>query len=615
MPVNVLYVHGVTEMGGAERDLLTLLAHLDRARVRPLVALPDRGPLFQLLRDRGEEVVVTPIPAWRKLKTFPLRVPALFTLWRLIRSRRIGLVHVNDYWYIPLAQRAAAWAGVACVAHVRQEIEPHRLRQYRMGSVDRLLTVSDQIRETALRAGLSPERMQTCYSGLDLDRLPATVNGAGVRARHGFAPRTFLVGTVANLFPRKGYQHLIRAISLAAQQLPELGCLIVGEGDAGYRTELERLTRDLGLADRVVFAGFQPDVYPYLAALDLFVLPSVMEGFGIALLEAMAMRRPVVATKVGGVPEVVEDGVTGLLVPPADAAGLAQAIVSLAEAPDLRRALGEAGARRVRERFHVAKMARQIEAVYEEVLKGDPGVGPVPPAGPQPDAALGVHEVVLDLLKGEGPGRVLDAPAGEGALAQCLMAVGFQAVCGDIQPERFRAPGIGCERLDLDRILPYPDGSFDAVTCVEGIEHLENPHHTLREFARLLRPGGCLVISTPNVTSVKSRLRFLLYGYPSYFDLMVGEEGAEGEGRVAHLNPISFLELRHALSQAGFAVERVTANRCLKRRSPLYRLLAAFIRTRGRSGLTGPRPAAVRRHLLGEALLFGEILVLKARKL
>lgn len=313
MPARVLYVHGITEVGGAERDLLTLLARLDRARFQPLVALPDRGPLFHLLRAQGVEVVVTPIPAWRKVKSVLLRGPALLNLWRIIRSRGVSLVHMNDFWYIPLAQRAAAWAGVPAVAHVRQEIEPRRVHQYRMGAVERLLTVSDQIRETALRGGLSPERVQTCYSGLDFDRVPEAADGAGVRVRHGYEATTFLIGTVANLFRRKGYEHLIRAVDLASQELPALGCLIVGEGDTGYRTELETLTRDLGLAGRVVFAGFQPDVYPYLAALDLFVLPSVMEGFGIVLLEAMAMGRPVVATKVGGVPEVVEDGVTGVL--------------------------------------------------------------------------------------------------------------------------------------------------------------------------------------------------------------------------------------------------------------------------------------------------------------
>lgn len=614
MPVRVLYVHGITEVGGAERDLVTLLARLDRARFVPLVALPDRGPLFQLLRAQGVEVAVTPVPGWRKLRSLWLRGSALLSLWRLIRSRRVGLVHANDFWYIPLSARAAAWARVPCVAHVRQEIEPRRVQQYRMGSVDRLLAVSDQIRETALRGGLSAERVQTCYSGLDLDQVPATADGARVRTRHGFDERTFLVGTVANLFPRKGYEHLIRAVGLASQEVPGLGCLIVGEGDATYRAELEALTRELGLAGRVVFAGFQPDVYPCLAAMDLFVLPSVMEGFGIALLEAMAMGRAVVATKVGGVPEVVEDGVTGLLVPPADPGSLARAIVRLAEAPGLRRAMGEAGARRVRERFHVVRMAGQIAGIYEGLLTTARREGDAPVSGARPDAAIGVHEVVLDLLGGESRGRVLDAPAGEGALAQRLAALGFRVVCGDIQPGRFRAPGLGCERLDLDGDLPYPAGSFDAVTCVEGIEHLENPHHTLREFARVLRPGGCLVVSTPNLTSVKSRLRFLLYGYPSYFDLMVGEEGPEGEGRVAHLNPISFMELRHALAHAGFTVEKITMNRSLKRRSLLYRLLAVLIRTRGRSGLTGPRQAAVRGHILEETLLFGEILVVKARK-
>lgn len=375
MPVRVLYVHGITEVGGAERDLLTLLAHLDPARFEPLVALPDRGPLFQLLRAQGVEVVVTPVPGWRKLRSVWLRGPAVLSLWRLIRSRRIGLVHANDFWYIPLAARAAAWARVPCVAHVRQEIEPRRVQQYRMGSVDRLLTVSDQIRETALRGGLPPERVQTCYSGVDLDRVPRTADGAGVRAKYGFHGETFLVGAVANLFPRKGYEYLIRAVGLAAQDVPTLGCLIVGEGDPGYRAALEALTRDLGLADRVLFAGFQPDVYPYLAAMDLFVLPSVMEGFGIALLEAMAMGRAVVATKVGGVPEVVEDGVTGLLVPPADRSSLARAIVRLAEVPSLRRAMGEAGARRVRERFHVGRMVSQIQAIYGGVLREGDGSG------------------------------------------------------------------------------------------------------------------------------------------------------------------------------------------------------------------------------------------------
>jgi hypothetical protein len=134
MPVNLLYVHGVSKVGGAERDLLTLLAHLDRPRFRPLVALPARGPR-------------------RKLKSAFLLGPALSRLWRLIRSRRVALVRVNDFWYIPLAQRAARWAGIPAVAHVRQEIEPRRVHQHRMGTVDRLLTVSGQIRETALRGG------------------------------------------------------------------------------------------------------------------------------------------------------------------------------------------------------------------------------------------------------------------------------------------------------------------------------------------------------------------------------------------------------------------------------------------------------------------------------
>jgi glycosyltransferase involved in cell wall biosynthesis len=173
---------------------------------------------------------------------------------------------------------------------------------------------------------------------------------------------------VANLFPRKGHEYLIEAVYRIAEEAPDARCLIVGTGDDRYGEMLARLTREKGLDGIVIFAGFQPDVSPYLAAFDLFVLPSVMEGFGIVLIEAMAMAKPVVATSVGGIPEVIDDGVTGFLVPPRDPESLVRKIRFLLAHPEVRAKMGEAGRLRVLARFSTERMIGELQRLYGELI-------------------------------------------------------------------------------------------------------------------------------------------------------------------------------------------------------------------------------------------------------
>ena len=238
-------------------------------------------------------------------------------------------------------------------------------------------------------------------------------------------------------------------------------------------------------------------------------------------------------------------------------------------------------------------------------------------SSPIPDAPRRVHEQVLSLLVEEKPGRLLDVPAGEGAFASQARLKGYEVSCGDIAPARFKVQDIPCARVDLNERWPYKNDEFDYVVCIEAVEHVENPWHMVREANRVLSGGGVLFLTTPNVLSIKSRLSYLFYGYPNYFHYMIEQdEASRTELAIDHINPISFLELRHILGRNGFRVERIETNQLLKRRSLLYRFLRAFMRSRGRShARRNSAKAAVRRTLLSEPLLFGENLILQARKI
>jgi len=238
------------------------------------------------------------------------------------------------------------------------------------------------------------------------------------------------------------------------------------------------------------------------------------------------------------------------------------------------------------------------------------------PVSARPDAASQVHDKVLSLLLTEKPGLVLDVPAGEGALAASARESGHEVRCGDVDVSRFKVQGIECDQVDLNEPWPYTSSMFDYVVSIEAIEHLENPWHVVREANRVLKQGGKLIITTPNILTIKSRLSYLFYGYPNYFHYMIEHDpDRRDESPVDHINPVSFLELRHILSRSGFRIEAIETNRYLKRYSVLYQLMRLLLHSRGRTHVRNDKAkASVRKTLLSAVLLFGEILVLKAQK-
>jgi SAM-dependent methyltransferase len=172
-----------------------------------------------------------------------------------------------------------------------------------------------------------------------------------------------------------------------------------------------------------------------------------------------------------------------------------------------------------------------------------------------------IHERVAEILKDLPKGSLLDVPAGEGALAYRLIQLGFDTRCCDLYTEIFRLTGVEILRGDLSKELPYKDAEFDYLTCVEGIEHIENPQQAVREFARVLRPGGHLIVSTPNILNIEERLKWLFYGYTSHFKPLSREHlenlratYGEMEEVALHVNPVSYSELRYTLEKYGFEI-------------------------------------------------------------
>jgi glycosyltransferase involved in cell wall biosynthesis len=230
--------------------------------------------------------------------------------------------------------------------------------------VDCFIAASEAIRKMLVSDGVPEERTVTVHEGIDVDHVlaapPVDVHQAFFLP-HG-AP---VVGNIAALVPHKGQRHLIEAAHLVVQKIPDTRFVILGEGE--LREALERLIKEYHLEKHVLLPGFRTDVLGCLKKFDLFAMSSVTEGLGTSLLDSMACSRAIVATTAGGIPEVVEDGVTGLLVPPRDHSSLADALLALLGDSRRRQAMGEAGFARVREKFTVERMIAATAAVYARV--------------------------------------------------------------------------------------------------------------------------------------------------------------------------------------------------------------------------------------------------------
>jgi glycosyltransferase involved in cell wall biosynthesis len=371
-PIRVaVFIDSIT-YGGAERATATLLRHLDRDRWSP-VLFTHADPGIERLR---EEVAAAGVPV-RVVRRMPDGVKGglhALQFARLLRLERVELLHVQLRW--PLTAKFAFVAGllagvpavlatVHCVDPDVTMTRPTALQQRLLGRrVSRYIGVSRYVQQKLARQLPWPaDRIVVVYNGVDPPP-PAGAPASTLRATLAGPQTAPVVFAASNLFPVKGVDVLIDAAAL----VPTARFALAGEGPE--RTALERQIAGLDIGDRVTLLGWREDAGDLMRAADVFVVPSRGDGLSLSLLEALAVGTPVVITRVGGLPEAIEDGVNGLIVDPDDPPALAAAIRSLLADAAMRERLAAAGQQAFTERFSADAMAAGIEAVYESVLQG-----------------------------------------------------------------------------------------------------------------------------------------------------------------------------------------------------------------------------------------------------
>lgn len=378
--IRILRVITRLNIGGPAIHATLLAERLDPARYESfLVTGSESSTEGSYLALHGRRVGCSAVVPGLGREIHPGRdVAALLRLYRIMRSFRPHVVHTHMAKAGALGRIAACLARVPVTVHtyhghvLEGYFSPRKTRVFLAVEralarvTDCLLVVSPQVRREILGLGIGrPDQLRVLPLGLDLEPLMEGESREGDLRRElqiGDAP---LVGIVARLVPIKRHEDLLAAAALVARRVPACRFLVVGDGER--RMELEALTRSAGIADRVLFLGWRRDLPEVYAALDLVCLCSANEGSPVSLIEAMAARRAVVATAVGGVPDLVEHGVNGLLTPARDPAALADAIVALLEDPQRRRDMGEAGRKRVYPAYSAARLVHDIEALYREL--------------------------------------------------------------------------------------------------------------------------------------------------------------------------------------------------------------------------------------------------------
>jgi L-malate glycosyltransferase len=347
-----------TWRGGQQQVLLTVQGLRALGHRAILVAHPE-GDLFRRMSDGHDLIGLA-----------PRNEVDLTTAWRfsrLLRRTQPQVVHAHDPHAVSAAALALSFGApptsplLVAARRVDFHLRSSSLSRWKYRQVDCFVAASHAIHHMLLEDGIEPSRVVTVHEGIDIDRALAA-EPVNIHAEFWLPIHAPIVGNVAALVPHKGQRYLIEAASLVVRDVPDARFVILGEGE--LRAQLEQQIHERRLDKHVVLAGFRPDVLSFHRSFDLFVMSSVTEGLGTSLLDAMAASKAIVATRAGGIPEVVADGETGLLVPARDPRSLAGAIVRLLKDDGLRAEMARRAFERVQSQFSADRMVEQTLNVY-----------------------------------------------------------------------------------------------------------------------------------------------------------------------------------------------------------------------------------------------------------
>jgi len=366
--LRVLHVIGGGEFGGAERHILNLATAMDPELVYVSVCCLFADPFVNVARQAG--IRAHSIPMRHKLD-----FGIITKLRDLIIKEKIDLVHTHGVRANLVGRLAARMAGVNVIVTTVHSLLVQdypdlfsRLANTLIEKASRNLTthfiaVSEGLQKALVKQGIPQSKITVIYNGLNPELfLKPGISRGQWRKKAGFRPDVPLVAIVGRLHPVKGHRYFLKSAAGILKERADVHFLVVGSGPE--RDRLEEYTRKLGIADHVTFTGFVTDVSELMPDINLLVVPSLWEGFGLTALEAMVVEVPVVATSVGGLPEIVNHGTTGMLVPPADEAGLIRGITWMLDHPQEAAEMAAAAKTAVEKKFTARAMARRTEQVY-----------------------------------------------------------------------------------------------------------------------------------------------------------------------------------------------------------------------------------------------------------
>lgn len=376
MNLKILYTVIDGEITGGNIVALRIMEEVLKKGGEAVVNSASEGKFTEILRTRGLKVYN--IDTRRSF-----RFDNAIKLARIIKKENINLVHSHGPLGVTILSRLAGRLAAVPVinhAHLPDNINTNSFAKYYHLLLNwltsrffcaKIIAVSESIRMEIARQGAVANKISVVYNGIDLDGRSPKKNFIKIREEFGLKQNQWVIAEVARICESKGQHILIKAAQRVIKEKPNTVFMIIGEDlerMGEYKKELEVLAGELGIRQNIIFTGYRQDIADLMNTFDIFVLPSLEEGLPVAILEAMAAMKAVIATSVGGNPEIVIDGSTGTLVEPQSPDKLAKAIIYHLENPEISKRMGEQGYDRVKKNFSLSQMLDKVMRIYKEVL-------------------------------------------------------------------------------------------------------------------------------------------------------------------------------------------------------------------------------------------------------
>ena len=399
----ILYCEGNLDssVGGSHFSLFYLVESLDKSRYEPVVVFHRENRLIPMYEQAGLDTRIFPYRSALRLASSLKRFGSLTRMLQLalnianilrmivlpgvrcaryLKANHIELVHLNNtiirnhHWML-----GSILARVKCISHERgiNENISGISRLFAKG-LAAIVCISVSVRDNLAAQGIGDGKLVIIHNGLDPKKVRVQVGAAQIKRQYGIDPSSPIIGIVGNIKEWKGQDVVVRAVGHVRERWPDIRCFLVGDTDVdpSYEEKLKALVRELGLQDNILFTGYQSNVADFLNIMDIVIHASVLpEPFGRVLLEAMAMRKPVIGSRGGAVPEIVQEGITGFMFTPGDDAELARSMTILLEDKNRARALGESGALRAAQEFGIERNVQKTEAVYAKLFSSNNTAG------------------------------------------------------------------------------------------------------------------------------------------------------------------------------------------------------------------------------------------------